>query len=145
MEKTLKTFISIILSFALIFCLEPVCAGATELSTKEDEIAAASYNIGTQYNITDKYGKITAWFIDSNRLVISYQNTTPNNRYIEMCVYSSNKNFANRGYTVKAGASHSETYSLNINTAGQIRIELYRHLTTSPSSGQIDPLVGRMQ
>jgi hypothetical protein len=61
-----------------------------------------------------------------------------------MYVSTSGKKFEVRSFVVSANKSHSESYDLNALSAGKVTITVYRHTSTSPSSGQIDPLTGIM-
>lgn len=144
MNKIMKAVISIVMSFAIVVCLDPTWVGAKEMSVQEDVISLASVNIGVPYYIQDKWGKITAQFSSQSTLLVTYTDLKGKSRYIKMYVSTSSKSFPVRKFVVKANKAHSESYNINANV-GKVTITVYRHISTSPSSGQIDPLKGILQ
>lgn len=149
MKRIMKTVISIVMSFAMAVCLEPTLAGAEEISAQEIsaqeyDISLASVNIGVPYSIKDKWGKITAQFSNQSTLLVTYTDLSSTSRYIKMYVSTSSKSFGVRKFVVKANKAHSESYGVNA-SGGKVTITVYRHTSSSPSSGQIDPIIGTLQ
>lgn len=144
MYKMMKVAISIMMSFAMAVCLASTGVEAKAESAQEDGISLASVNIGVPYFIKDKYGKITAQFSGQGTLLVTYTDLKKKSRYIKMYVSTLSKSFKVRKFVVKANKSHSESYNINA-MSGRVTIEVFRHTSTKPTSGQIDPLKGILQ
>lgn len=145
MNKIIKAAISIVMSFAIAVCLVPTWAGAEEVSVNEDDgISPATIGMGNEYQVLDKWGKISAMFVEKERLRVTYTDLTNTSRYIKIYLSEAGEEFPVKTLVVKANKSGSVLYNINYSNYSNIIITIYRHTSTSPNSGQIDPIVGRV-
>lgn len=146
MNKIIKAVISIVMSFAIAICLVPTWAVAEEVSAKEDDgISLATIGVGGEpYSIYDKWGKISAQFSSQRTLLVTYTDLHNTSRYISMYVSNAGKEFPVENFVVKANGAKSVSYPISVSGYSNVVITVFRHTSTSPNSGQIDPIVGRL-
>ncbi|MFR2010642.1 MAG: hypothetical protein ACLS49_03880 [Christensenellales bacterium] len=144
MNKIVKSIISIMMSLAMIVCIIPTEAMATEISEQDYGISVQRFTIGKKYTKKDNYNKITAYFVSKNQLCVECENIKGQNRYTELYVSTMSKNFKKRTFVLKKGSPHSEIYSIDALNTSKVTITIYPHTSTSPSSGYTDELTGIM-